>query len=83
MPKMTLLQARTLTRFVKARDLARDAIYTFAKADTDTFAACYLLAPPHERRAYQEALHDLTQYERSLIRLGRGYYATSGTFTPN
>jgi len=83
MPKMTRLQTNTLARFVKARDLAVHAIYSFAKADTDTFGVCCMMAPPHERSAYHEAVADLIQYERGLIQQGRGYYAPDGTFITN
>ena len=82
MGRMTVAQVKILDKLSKAHQDARDAVYACAKDSSTRFDVCYELAPKKVRVAYDTAQAALTHYEQDLVRIGRGYFSVTGTFTP-
>ena len=83
MAKITKAQTAKLAKLQADYDACANAVYAACGSDNLRFSDCFKLATDRVQGAYTRAYCDLGLYQDELIRAGRAYRGSFGTFMPN
>lgn len=82
MAKMTKAQRKRLDGLRAAQATAMNAVWDAAPDNHTPFMECLRMAGPDVAATYRDASSAVTEYERELVRDGRGWLNTFYQFTP-